>query len=609
MVPQSVHPDSELLARYNQGELEPEEFLEIENHILACNSCCEKLQGLPEGSLVGKLQEYVAGGTDPESPLAIMDPGQKTHLLPEESYLEEPVCDLPGLSKELMEHPRYTIKGICGTGGMGAVYRAEHRLMNRDVALKIINPAMMNRPEAVERFRREVRAAARLSHPHIVAAYDAEQVGDLHFLVMEYVEGRTLADEVATRGPLPVPEACRYLRQAALGLQHASEQGAVHRDIKPQNLMLTTKGEIKILDFGLASLTASALDADPLPSAQDTQLASAALTLANSTMGTPDYIAPEQVQDARSVDIRADIYGLGCTLFFLLTGRPPFPDGSAMEKIRAHQERQPPDLKTFRPDVPAGLVAVYHRMVAKLPRDRFQSPLEVARALAPIAEPTRGARLRQLLAEPVSRMVRIAKSPLSQSLAKGGYLIISAALAVYYFTNVGTVTVESDSPGLTVIIEDADGGRAATLTTGTASQVTLRKGNYRVRLGGDSDPYGLVSPEDGRFSVERSEKEVITVRRLIAVPLTIEDAHTVVHVRGQGQSATYTGALTKTLHLIPGDQTFEVHHRGHKVYEREMTLSVKNPPAIRIKSEPTEFEVRPVRQAVSAKGSQSDKLP
>ena len=168
--------------------------------------------------------------------------------------------------KELADHPRYRVLGLLGAGGMGAVYKAEHRLMERPVALKVIRRGLTDDPAAAERFRREVKAAARLSHPHIVRAYDAEQAGDLHFLVMEFVEGTDLARLVAGQGPLPVARACEYARQAALGLQHAFEHGMVHRDIKPQNLMLTPDGQVKVLDFGLARFVSESAPSPPTPS-------------------------------------------------------------------------------------------------------------------------------------------------------------------------------------------------------------------------------------------------------------------------------------------------------------------------------------------------------
>src|SRR5262249_43931811 len=181
---------------------------------------------------------------------------------------------------------------------MGSVYEAEQIVMRRRVALKVIRRAATASPAALERFGREVRAAARLSHPNIVTAFAAETAGDLHFLVMEYVQGISLASLVNERGPLPVEEACEYVRQAALGLQHAHERGLVHRDVKPGNLIRCSDGTVKILDFGLAALTAEG---------------GGGLTEANVVMGTPDYMAPEQAEDSHGTDIRADLYGLGCT--------------------------------------------------------------------------------------------------------------------------------------------------------------------------------------------------------------------------------------------------------------------------------------------------------
>src|SRR5262249_30438120 len=223
------------------------------------------------------------------------------------------VADIPA---DLANHTRYRIEELLGTGGMGAVYKAEHRLMQRAVALKVINPKFIQSKQAAERFRREVQAAGSLHHPNIVHAYDAEQAGDLHYLVMEYVKGTDLQKVVEQRGPLPVAEACDGIRQTALGLQHAHENGMVHRDIKPQNLMVAqvalparsaSKGDeqpllalragtVKILDFGLASLTADAEagDADQ-KSKIDNQ--KSGLTQAGSLMGTPDYMAPEQAKD------------------------------------------------------------------------------------------------------------------------------------------------------------------------------------------------------------------------------------------------------------------------------------------------------------------------
>jgi predicted Ser/Thr protein kinase len=273
----------------------------------------------------------------------------------------------------LARHPRYRVLRELGRGGMGVVYHAEQTMMDRQVAIKVISAALLASPDALERFRREVRAAARLVHPNIVVAYDAEQAGDLHMLVMEFVEGLSLAEVLRRKGQLPIAHACLYTRQTALGLQHAFEHGMVHRDIKPQNLMLTPKGQVKILDFGLAKLA----------SERDN---SHGLTAAHAYMGTPEYSAPEQARDARSAGIQADIYSLGCTLYCLLAGRPPFQGGSAVQTILAHMEEAPPPLPELRPDVPAGLWAIVQRMLAKDPAQRYQKPAEVAQALAPFCK-------------------------------------------------------------------------------------------------------------------------------------------------------------------------------------------------------------------------------
>jgi transglutaminase-like putative cysteine protease len=278
---------------------------------------------------------------------------------------------------ELSQHPRYRVLRLLGAGGMGAVYLAQHALMDRPVALKTIKAGLLADPAALARFRQEVKLAARLAHSNIVAAHDADLVGGLHFLVMEFVEGVSLAELVGRRGPLPVAQACAAVRQAALGLQHAHEQNLVHRDIKPGNLMRTAAGQVKILDFGLARLAQRPDQADD-----------EGLTGTNVIMGTGDYIAPEQTHDSHSVDIRADIYSLGCTLYFLLTGRPPFPGGSFLDKIIRHATDTPPPLAALRPEVPAALAAVVERMMAKRPADRFQTPAEVAEALAPFSVPT-----------------------------------------------------------------------------------------------------------------------------------------------------------------------------------------------------------------------------
>jgi serine/threonine protein kinase len=244
--------------------------------------------------------------------------------------------------------------------------------MRRIVALKVIAPDRLRKPGAVERFHREAELATQLNHPNIVTVFDAENLGDTRMLVFEFVEGTTLADWVYKNGPLKVGEACRYALQAALGLQHAHEHGLVHRDIKPQNLLRTSKGQVKIADFGLARLVSAGALGD--------------LTADGTIMGSADYIAPEQINAAHSCDIRTDLYSLGCTLYFLLAGRPPFEGLGLLEKLKAHAEKHPPLLSGLQPDLDPKLVRVVGKLMAKNPTLRFQTPRAAAEALAAFAD-------------------------------------------------------------------------------------------------------------------------------------------------------------------------------------------------------------------------------
>jgi serine/threonine-protein kinase len=265
----------------------------------------------------------------------------------------------------------YVVLERLGFGGMGSVFKARHHKLGRIVALKVIHPDKLNNPAVVGRFRREIHVAARLQHPNIVHAFDAEVVNGAEVLVMEYVEGSNLTRLVKENGPLPVAVACDYVRQAALALQHAHEKGLVHRDVKPSNLMLQPGGTIKLLDLGLALLHEPLVDGS----------AAGRMTVAGRVIGTVDFIAPEQARDASGVDIRADLYSLGCTFYYLLTGRPPFAGATTTNKIFKHALEQPAAVERLRPEVPAPASAVIRRLLAKRPEDRFQTPAELAAVL------------------------------------------------------------------------------------------------------------------------------------------------------------------------------------------------------------------------------------
>jgi tRNA A-37 threonylcarbamoyl transferase component Bud32 len=364
------HPSDADLAAFALGKLAPAAAGAVEHHLADCPACRAVAEHTPADSLVGLLRQANPAG---QSASRALTPSLQGTVTKGSLPLPAPAVKAEDLPPALRDHPKYRVIRQLGQGGMGVVYQVEHKLMERLEAVKVISHTLVDQPEAVERFNREVRAAARLDHPHIVKAYDAEQAGELQLLAMEYVEGKSLADVLAKKGPLPIAHACHYARQAALGLQHAHERGMVHRDLKPQNLMLTPKGVVKILDFGLAKLASE-------------RTRTGNLTLDNVVMGTPAYLAPEQAKDTKTADIRADIYSLGCTLFCLLTARPPFADGEAMQVVLAHVQQAPPPLESLRPDAPPELAALVARMLAKDPAERPQTPKEVAEALAPFAK-------------------------------------------------------------------------------------------------------------------------------------------------------------------------------------------------------------------------------
>ncbi len=370
MAPKTTpHPPQEKLRAFAQGTLVDQEFRQVEEHLAQCDTCCDSLAGEPAGTLLELAREAVAGGLN--------RPSQPANS----------AADANAIPAPLQNHPRYRIVEKIGSGGMGAVYKAEHRIMQRTVALKVVHPWMLSHPQAVERFHREVRMAAKLTHPNIVAAYDADDAGELHSLIMEFVDGESLDRRLGEGKVVSLAHACDWIRQAALGLQFAHEQGMVHRDIKPQNLMLTREGVVKILDFGLTRMV------------QDAELANSPTVPEHATregmiLGTPDYIPPEQIIDSRSADTRSDIYSLGCTFYCLLTGKPPFAGGTTIDKLHAHGARGVPRLEPDQLKLPAGwpreiatqVCEIVRRMTELDPAQRFATPGEVAKALSKVLQ-------------------------------------------------------------------------------------------------------------------------------------------------------------------------------------------------------------------------------
>jgi hypothetical protein len=367
--------------------------------------------------------------------------------------------------------------------------------------------------EAVLRFQREMRAVGNLRHPNIVEAPDAGEADGMPYLVMEYVDGCDLGKLVGRMGPLPVAEACDVIRQAALGLEHAHEQGRVHRDVKPSNLMLSTEGQVKVLDLGLARLR------EDLPSA-------VGLSTGNRLMGTADYMAPEQAANTHAADIRADVYSLGCTLYALLAGHPPFAGPqypSRAEKLVGHARDHAPLLDGLRPDVPEQLAALVARMLSKSPDQRPATPGEVAQALDAFAA---GADLSKLL-EAVRSGVRPDASIVGQlapraaaaapsrrrnhwkrwtvMAAAAGLAILAGVITIV--TDRGTLEINTLDEGVQVLVS-RNGQKVTIVDTATGSTVTLHSGDYEVKLVGGKS--GLSLDKD-RITLRRGGIEVVKV--------------------------------------------------------------------------------------------------
>jgi uncharacterized protein (TIGR03067 family) len=504
-----LHPDPRQLAAFRLGTLAEGELAEVERHIADCDSCCQVLRALPDDSFVGLLRRAAPAAADGGT--RTWRPGD-TAITPD-----------AGVPAALRDHPRYQILDKLGQGGMGVVFKARHRLMDRIVALKILNPGLLHNRASVERFRREVQAAARLVHPNIVTAYDADEAGGLHFLAMEFVSGTSLARLVEEGGRLSVGQACGYARQVALGLQHAAEHGMVHRDVKPQNLMVTADGTVKVLDFGLARFVSEAAEQ---VTTGDTAGPSSRLTQASTLMGTPEYIAPEQARAAHAADIRADIYSLGCTLYHLLAGRAPFAHGSAEDMVKAHQEQPPRPLTEVRPEVPQALARFVEALMAKDPAGRPQTPAAVAAALAPfVTLPVSSPRRRW----PLHRF---------QALLGCAAVLVAAFVLAYLFvppvqelaqtiirvaTNRGVLEIETEDEDLEITVKQA--GKDVTTAvvidkkTKRTFELTAEDGQIVAKVPGSD-----LRLRTTDFTLERGGKTYLKARALLApAPPVITD--------------------------------------------------------------------------------------
>lgn len=364
-------PTAETMARYLAGSVPASDYDEISAHVERCSVCQQALDTIAPDSdtLLVNLRRVAAVTPNASGPVL------EQMLTAVAAIGLTPLFQRPGDAATQDVGPApirgYRLLEKLGQGAMGEVYKALHVHLNRIVALKLLIPERVSQ-SGIARFQREMRAVGLLDHPHVVRALDAGVEDGRHYLVMEYVAGSDVGRLVREHGTLPIADACEIVRQAAVGLQHAHEHQLVHRDLKPSNLILDLDGRVKILDLGLALLSEPETDGE--------------LTGTGYVMGTADYLAPEQAGDSHRVDIRADIYSLGCTLFKLLTGTAPFAGleyQTAIQKMLAHGNRPIPNVRQLRAEVPVELARELERMLAKQPADRHASPAKLSDTLAP----------------------------------------------------------------------------------------------------------------------------------------------------------------------------------------------------------------------------------
>lgn len=442
---------------------------------------------------------------------------------------------IPADHTDLVQVRDYHLLKKLGEGGMGTVYKAVHTRLDRIFALKVLPPDRMRDEQAVARFQREMRAVGAFDHPAIVRATDAGELDGTHFLVMEYVDGLDLSTLAERIGPLPIPDACELVRQAAEGLQHVHERDMVHRDVKPSNLMLTPQGSVKILDLGLALLHGSSESLFEL-------------TTVGQFMGTLDYMAPEQADDSHEVDIRADVYSLGAALYKLLTNRAPFAGpkfNSPLKKFKGLALLPVPSICELRPEVPQELAETIDRMLAKAPDDRFATPEDVARALEPFTEgcdpvsllkraeeadrgtqaATNGSLLNRLPFAPSTDQSSASAEPSSavspprrggrvlRRIAAGllGALVFAATgFLIHIQTDTGVVVIESPESDVEVLVKKS--GKTVDhweLEQGP-NRTSLRTGTYEIVLLTGSDGLQI---QDGRFTLTRGGEQVVTIER------------------------------------------------------------------------------------------------
>ncbi|QDT89827.1 serine/threonine-protein kinase [Gimesia algae] len=403
---------------------------------------------------------------------------------------------------------QYRIVTKLGEGGMGTVYKAVHTKLDKVVALKIIATGSHVPDERIARFEREMLSVGRLNHPHIVGATDAREIDGTHFLVMEYLEGINLSQLIERMGPLPIADACEIIRQAAVGLQYAHQHDLIHRDIKPSNLMLTTEGQVKILDLGLALIQGD----EPIE-AQNGEPAEGELTSAGQILGTLGYMAPEQIGHSHDVDIRADLYSLGCTFFKLLTGEVPFEHLNATSisrRIKAHSNETAPSVLERRIEIPDKLSAILERLLAKSPSERYEDPGQLVQALESF---TKGSNLEVLTRKTEQQVISApGRDQRKWRLKTAAAVVVTLLLTVFALqlaTNNGKITITSFDPALEIIIK-RNGRIVDNFALRQRPQSTSYfAGEYEVEIKGGAPDGATI--KNGRFKLTRGKSVLVEI--------------------------------------------------------------------------------------------------
>ncbi len=500
-------PTAERLQALAHGRLSDEQSDELFNHVRSCEACTSELETIQDGedSLITSLREpdeLAVFDDEPDCQVAVAK--ALGALAKGGEATDDDLSDrLPQTIGE------YEVVRPLGRGGMGTVFLARHTKLRREAALKILAGHRLADPRMRDRFDAEMRAVGKLSHPNIVTAHDAREVDGTAVLVTEYIDGFDLGELVSRIGPLAVADACEIGRQVAAALDYTSRQGFVHRDVKPSNIMLSQAGEVKLLDLGLARFQ---IDGD-----EQAEMSGAGMTGTGQTMGTADYVAPEQVTDSRSVDVRADLYSLGCTLFTLLTGRAPFTGreySTAFAKMTAHVSQRPPSLADFLPGAPAQLIKLVESLLAKDPDKRPQSPQAVAGTLAAFAD---GSDLKHLVAEARTRDQRdreTAQTPaISNPQAEGKprrRVPLSVAIAAGLLgLLVGFLC------GITITIKKPDGSQIS-MTVPDASDIEIQPEGDGGKEPGRANTPSSAEDDDARETLMEHQSRLQGVWRVVS---------------------------------------------------------------------------------------------